>query len=226
MSLFLSPSFIIALLIAVSIHEWAHGFAAYKLGDPTARNEGRLTINPIAHLDPIGTLMFIVAGFGWGKPVPVNPMYFKNPRRDSAITSLAGPLSNFVLAWIAFALLLIIFGRNVTSSAMGLLSIDGSGNAVAAIIMQILASSVFINLGLMAFNLLPIAPLDGSKIVQMFVPLRHEDTYMEFMRRGPIFLVVLLVAEFFVGIPILRTWIFGIMNPILAVMSAIASIVT
>jgi len=225
-SLFLNPSFIISLLIAISIHEWAHGFAAYKLGDPTAKNEGRLTINPLAHLDPIGTLMFIMAGFGWGKPVPVNPMYFKNAKRDSAITSLAGPFSNFVLAWIAFVLFVLISGSSMNTSAMGLLAIQGGGNPFLTIVLQILASSIFVNLVLMAFNLLPIAPLDGSKIVQMFVPLRHEDAYMEFMRRGPFFLLILLVSEYFIGVPILRTWIFGIVNPIFAVMSSLAGLVT
>jgi len=226
MSLFLNPSFIISLLIAVSVHEWAHGSAAYKLGDPTAKNEGRLTLNPIAHLDPLGTIMFIVVGFGWGKAVPVNPTYFSNVKRDSAITSLAGPFSNFVLAWLAFVLFILISGNDLDTSAMGLLSIRGSGSPLFTIVLQILASSIFINLVLMAFNLLPIAPLDGSKIVQMFVPLRHEDMYMEFMRRGPIFLAILLVFEYVVGLPILRGWIFGIVNPILAVMNAAAGLVT
>jgi Zn-dependent protease len=225
MSLFLNPAFIIALLIAVSVHEWAHGYVAYRLGDPTAKNEGRLTLNPLAHLDPIGTLVFIIAGFGWGKPVPIDPRYFRNVRRDSALTSLAGPASNFILAWIAFILFLAVSGGSVRGSAMGLLQMQTNGNPFYELIIQVLASSIFVNLVLMAFNLLPIAPLDGSKIIHPFIPAQYEEMYHEFMRRGPIFLVLLLVFEYVVNVPILRSWIFGIMNPILAAMDAAAGLV-
>ena len=225
MSLFLNPAFIIALLIAISVHEWAHGYVAYRLGDPTAKNEGRLTLNPLAHLDPIGTLVFIIAGFGWGKPVPIDPRYFRNVRRDSALTSLAGPASNFILAWIAFILFLAVSGGSVRGSAMGLLQMQTSGNPFYELIIQVLASSIFVNLVLMAFNLLPIAPLDGSKIIHPFIPAQYEEMYHEFMRRGPIFLVLLLVFEYVVNVPILRSWIFGIMNPILAAMDAAAGLV-
>jgi len=225
MSLFLNPAFIIALLIAISVHEWAHGYVAYRLGDPTAKNEGRLTLNPLAHLDPIGTLVFIIAGFGWGKPVPIDPRYFRNVRRDSALTSLAGPASNFILAWIAFILFLAVSGGSVRGSAMGLLQMQTNGNPFYELIIQVLASSIFVNLVLMAFNLLPIAPLDGSKIIHPFIPAQYEEMYHEFMRRGPIFLVLLLVFEYVVNVPILRSWIFGIMNPILAAMDAAAGLV-
>lgn len=225
MSLFLNPAFIIALLIAVSVHEWAHGYVAYRLGDPTAKNEGRLTLNPLAHLDPIGTLVFIIAGFGWGKPVPIDPRYFRNVRRDSALTSLAGPASNFILAWISFILFLVISGDSMQGSPMGLLQVQTNGNPFYELIVQVLASSIFVNLVLMAFNLLPIAPLDGSKIIHPFIPAQYEEMYHEFMRRGPIFLVLLLVFEYVVNVPILRSWIFGIMNPILATMDAVAGLV-
>ncbi|MFH1671122.1 MAG: site-2 protease family protein, partial [Patescibacteria group bacterium] len=91
MSPFVSPPFIIAILIAISVHEWGHGFVAYKLGDPTAQMDGRLSLNPLAHLDPIGTLMFLIIGFGWAKPVPIDPRYFKNHKRDTTLVALAGP---------------------------------------------------------------------------------------------------------------------------------------
>ena len=105
---FLTPTFIISVLIALSVHEWAHGFTAHRLGDPTAKVEGRLTLNPLAHLDPIGTAMFLIVGFGWGKPVPVDPRYFKHYKRDTSLVALAGPASNLVLALLAF-LVLILF---------------------------------------------------------------------------------------------------------------------
>src|SRR4051794_28802693 len=105
---FLNPAYIIAILFALSFHEAAHAWMANKLGDSTAKIEGRLTLNPLAHLDPIGTLLFIAVGFGWGKPVPVNPYYFRNPKRDSALTALAGPVSNLILAAVSFILLLLV----------------------------------------------------------------------------------------------------------------------
>ncbi len=183
----LNAPFLIAILIALTFHECAHAFVADRLGDPTPRQEGRLTLNPVAHLDALGTLMFFIIHFGWGKPVPVNPRYFKKPKRDSALVSIAGPLSNFILAFIA-ALLLVKFFPQVlqVDSAEQLFSTPGVGERLQAFVAQVLADSLSINLGLMAFNLLPIAPLDGSKIVEAFIPLRYEDAYAAFIfsRRG------------------------------------------
>jgi len=224
MSPFLNPPFIIAILIALSVHEWAHGYAAYKLGDPTAKYSGRLTLNPLAHLDPIGTLMFVFVGFGWGKPVPIDPRNFKSYKRDTAITALAGPLSNFILAWISFIGLALLSANGSHGSMMSLLAIKGTGNPATVLIIQILASSLFINLALMAFNLLPIAPLDGSKIIRPFVPVGYDNMYHDFMRRGPMFLIGLLVIESFLNVPILSGWVFGIITPILLAMNSAAGI--
>ena len=224
MSPFLNPPFIIAILIALSVHEWAHGYAAYRLGDPTAKYSGRLTLNPLAHLDPIGTIMFLFVGFGWGKPVPIDPRNFKNYKRDSAITALAGPLSNFILAWISFMGLVALSGNGTHTSMMSLLRISEAGNPATLLLIQIFASSLFINLALMAFNLLPVAPLDGSKIVRPFVPVRYDDMYQDFMRRGPMFLIFLLVIEAFLHVPILSGWVFGIITPILLSMNAAAGL--
>jgi len=221
MSTFLNPTFIIAILIALSVHEWAHGFVANKLGDPTAKLEGRLTLNPIAHLDPLGTIMFFFIGFGWGKPVPVNPLHFRHPKRDTALVSLAGPASNFVLAWIAFSGLLLLGNTHMEASLFGILHSTGS-NGIVVVVEQILRSSIFINLALMAFNLLPIAPLDGAKILHMFIPVQHEDTYMEVMRRGPYILLLLLVADQMLNIPLLFGWIMGLMSPVIAAMNMLA----
>ncbi len=217
----LNPPFLIAILIALTVHEWAHGCVAYYLGDPTAKDEGRLTLNPIAHLDPVGTLMFFLVHFGWGKPVPVNPRYFKHIRRDTALVAIAGPVSNALLAILSFILLRIVAPEmmHVTSVDQLLMS-GGIGKRLTAFFVQILTNSLFINLGLMAFNLLPIAPLDGSKILQAFVPARYEHSYDLFMERGPMILLTLLILEHVLHIPILLTWVSMIMNIILNLFSA------
>jgi Zn-dependent protease len=220
MSELFNPAFIIAILIALTVHEWAHGFVADKLGDPTPRSEGRLTLNPIAHLDPLGTVMFFLVHFGWGKPVPINPRYFKHIRRDTALVAIAGPLSNLILAIIAFVLLFIIAPQFMNvPSAEDLLTVSGSGMSIQKFIAEVLANSLFINLGLMAFNLLPIAPLDGSKIVQAFVPLQYEYQYDKFLQNGPYILIALLIAERLLNIPILVTWITFIVDGVLRVMT-------
>ena len=154
-------SFIAALIIAISIHEAAHAWMAYKLGDPTAKNNGRLTLNPIAHLDPLGTIFLFLAGFGWGKPVPVNPRNLQNPKFDELKISLAGPASNFFMMII---ILLVVRFLNL------------SGNA--ADILLIIAQ---VNIILMIFNLLPIPPLDGAAILQIFLP---NESYESIQKLG------------------------------------------
>lgn len=223
LSSFINPPFIIAVLLAISVHESAHGWMAARLGDPTASNAGRLTLNPIAHLDMMGALMFLVVGFGWAKPVPINPLYFHRPRRDIALVSLAGPLSNLLLGSLSFFGLVLLLRGNIASSAFGLLEVGSGRSVLTQLVLQILGSSVFINLGLMAFNLLPIAPLDGSKILHLFIPLQWEDRYDTFMQRGPVVLLVLILAGAFLNVPILSTWVFTIVDAVLRVLQVIAS---
>ncbi|MFA6523223.1 MAG: site-2 protease family protein [Candidatus Peribacteraceae bacterium] len=218
MTPFLNPTFLIAILIALSVHEAAHGWVANKLGDPTAEAAGRVTLNPLAHLDPMGTLLFLFVGFGWGKPVPINPMYFRQPKRDTALVSLAGPVSNFLVAALSFALLTAFF-PSVVGSANSLLSFSMSGSIAAAFFRSVLQSLLFIDLGLMAFNLLPIAPLDGSKVLQAFVPLRFEEGYERYMQYGPYILIGLLLAESFLGISLLSSWIYSIIDGALRMFS-------
>lgn len=225
MNLFLQPTAIISILIALSVHEFSHAFIANRLGDPTAEHEGRMTLNPIAHLDPIGTLMFLFVGFGWGKPVPVNPNYFKNPKRDNAWVAFAGPISNLIVAFVAFACLLSVLPDGFRGSPAGLLSFPTDGPVIQTFFLQLFGYSIFINLALMAFNLLPIAPLDGSKFVHMFVPYQYEHTYRAFMQRGPFILIGLLIADQMLNIPILIGWITGVISPVLYVMDAIAKMV-
>ena len=220
MSPFLNPPYIIAVLIAISIHEWAHAFTATKLGDPTPHNEGRLTVNPIAHIDPLGALMFLVIGFGWAKPVPVNARYFRNPTRGLVLTALAGPFSNLVLALLSFIGLFLLVGPQ-HFAAEDLLGTPVGFSIVGLFFFQVLASSLFVNLALMAFNLFPIAPLDGSNIVRIFIPRQYEYDYEKFFHYGPYILLALIVAENFLPIHILSGWVLGIMGFVLKVFATI-----
>lgn len=205
---FITPPFIISILIALTLHECAHGIVAYWLGDPTAKNEGRLTLNPLAHLDLIGTLMFLMVGFGWAKPVPVNPQYFRGSmKRGMTLTALAGPASNLLIAFATVLIAKFIFMLNIQTAP-----------GVTRFFSELFQSMLFINLGLMAFNLLPIAPLDGSKVLAMFIPYQYEATYEEFLRNGPFILLFLIIGERLLGIPLLIGWITAIIYPILNVM--------
>lgn len=215
---FLTPTFIIAILIAVSIHEWAHAYAAWKLGDPTAKYDDRLTINPLAHLDPLGTILFIMVGFGWGKPVPVDPRYFSNPKRDNAIVAFAGPLSNIVVAFGAFGLGLVLGLGQEMMPMFGGFVIPADTSVLRAFAAELIGDLILINLVLMAFNLLPIAPLDGSKILHMFLPRHMEYQYQQFMQYGPWILLALIIAGRAFGVSILSTWISYIMAPFLGLM--------
>lgn len=155
------------ILIALSVHEMCHGYAAYRLGDPTAKHMGRLSMNPLHHLDPIGFLCLLFFKVGWAKPVSVDTRFFKNPKRDMAICALAGPLSNFVLAFIfSFA---YVFTIKIGVSKGYYWSETAT---VFQAVYQMMAYMVSINLGLGVFNLIPIPPLDGSKILYSFLPDR------------------------------------------------------
>lgn len=218
---FLTPSFIIAVLIAVSIHEWAHAYAAYKLGDPTAKYDDRLTINPLAHLDPVGTILFLLVGFGWGKPVPVDPRYFKRPVRDNAIVAFAGPFSNLVLAFLAFGIAMALGLNTQVLAATGALIAPNNQPVLLTFIGQVLGDLLHINLVLMAFNLLPVPPLDGSKIIRIFLPYEYEYQYQQYLQYGPWILIVLIVMGRAFHIPILSMWISLIMAPFLGAMYAL-----
>ena len=205
----LNPIFLLGILIALSVHEWAHAFTAYKLGDSTAKDHGRMTLNPLAHLDLLGSILFLAA-FGWGKPVPVNPRNFRHPKRDSAITALAGPVSNLVLAAVSFGGLFLLFPHTSSPSSSSLLDLlltQPGGSPFTAFAHQFLSACLFLNLGLMAFNLLPIAPLDGSKVLQAFIPVSLEDAYDTFMQWGPYVLLSLLIGERLLNLSLLSGWI-------------------
>ncbi len=168
-----------ALLLAVTLHELAHGWVAYRLGDPTAKSHGRLTLNPLAHLDPLGLLALFLVGFGWAKPVPVNPMYFKGDRRRGMfLVGLAGPVTNFVLAFILLFLLLALSA------------------AVSAVphLYQILLVAFRYNVMLGVFNMLPFPPLDGSKVLAYFLPSGFMQTFHQLEQYGPVILIVLIFS--------------------------------
>lgn len=166
------------ILFALTVHEFAHAWAANRLGDPTARLMGRLTMNPVAHLDPLGTLMIIIANFGWGKPVPVDVRYLQHPKRDMLWIALAGPASNVISA----ALFGVAF-RYLPDAALQW------EEAIA-----ILQYAVFINLVLAFFNLLPLPPLDGSKILAGLLPLRQEMAYRRAEHPLSILLILLIIV--------------------------------
>ncbi len=172
-------------LFALTIHEFAHGYVAHRLGDPTAARLGRLTLNPLKHLDPLGTLAFFLIKIGWAKPVPVDPRYFTNPRRDMLWVSLAGPGANLALALASalFAKLIVLVGSGLPASfVMPLL--------------QMTVASIWINIMLGIFNLVPIPPLDGSKILQGLLPREIASAYSRLEPYGFIILLVL----FYTGI--------------------------
>lgn len=173
----------IGLVISITIHEFAHAYTADYLGDPTPRYQGRVTLDPRAHLDPVGTLLIFLFGFGWGKPVVFDPYNLKDKSKDIAMISFAGPLSNLILA-------------TVISLAIGILNLPEIAIAIAMPI-------IFVNVMLAIFNLVPVAPLDGSKIINIFLPKATALEYEIFMNRyGTLVLIALLLPWTSNGSPI------------------------
>lgn len=182
-----------ALLIALTVHEVSHGYAAYKLGDPTAKNLGRLSLNPLKHLDPFGAICMLLFRFGWAKPVPVNTRYFKNPRRDMAITAMAGPLSNFVLGIFGGACyLLLVRLTYFLAGQMPEGSFWVSFCQYSAIFFLIFFR---MNIGLGVFNLIPLPPLDGSRVLSLLLPAKFYYRCIQQERYFSIGLLVFLLAD-------------------------------
>lgn len=190
---------VIALLPALTFHEWAHGYAAYKLGDHTAKADGRLSLNPLDHLDPVGTIMLLVLGFGWAKPVPVMTRNFKKPRRDFAITSLAGPMANFVVGFITT--LLFVLGDCICRA-------NGFDNMTAEVILSVFLYSSIFNFGLGLFNLIPLPPLDGSNVVMCLLPNRIAAKYSKIRYYSRYIFIGLIVMEYIPYLEIIPQIIF------------------
>ena len=164
------------VLLSLSVHEVAHGYIAYKLGDPTARNLGRLSLNPLKHLDPIGAICMVLFRFGWAKPVPINTRYFKKPRRDMALSALAGPVSNLLMAFVAYVISIYLSyfssagGHFYLTSFLGTPFIATTTGKILYIVYLFFANFFLLNASLAVFNLLPVPPLDGSRILYVFLP--------------------------------------------------------
>jgi Zn-dependent protease len=186
-----------AILIALTIHEFAHGWVAYRLGDSTAHDAGRLTLNPFAHLDIFGTIMLLLGPFGWAKPVPVNGYNLKNPKKDLLLVSLAGPFSNVITA--------LIFGYTLRIIVQFVPSLASNSN-----FMNFFNLCITLNVGISFFNLIPIPPLDGSKILAGLLPNKLLPGYFEKMKYLPTIFMVMLLAEWGLHIPVFSV----IMNPL------------
>jgi len=161
--------------------------AAYRLGDPTAKDAGRLTLNPLAHLDLVGTIALFIVHIGWAKPVPVNPYYFQNPRRDMVKVAIAGPGSNIILALISGIILHNLIGSVITPYS---------------VFHKMMSFMVFINVALAIFNMIPIPPLDGSKVVAGMIPIQHLDKWEAFERKGGFILIGLILLGMLTGISV------------------------
>jgi Zn-dependent protease len=172
---------IVPILLALTVHEFAHAWTANRFGDPTAAAHGRLTLNPLPHLDILGTIMLLFGPFGWAKPVPVNPAYFRQPRRDLLWVSAAGPISNVLLAFVA----------GMTLRALHLLP---GPDSTVAIVERMLYYAVLINLALAAFNLIPLHPLDGSKVLSGLLPLAQAARFDRMAAAGPFILLALILV--------------------------------
>lgn len=219
------PSILLSLpmvLLALAVHESAHGLAAYKLGDSTARNFGRLTLNPLKHIDPLGFIGMLFFRIGWAKPVPVNARNFKNPRRDMALTAAAGPLSNLLMAILIAGILRLdilllneLYGENLFPFAFGSTS-SPMGFKLMAVLTYILYTGVVLNISLAIFNLIPVPPFDGSRIFHVFLPTKW---YFKIMRYEQyimfaILLLCLFTSDYWLSpatdwLSSIIMWIFG-----------------
>lgn len=190
-------AFLVALVVAITAHEFAHAYVAYKLGDPTAKHEGRVTLNPAAHLDPIGTIFLFTVGFGWGRPVPINPNYFQK-KTDELKVAFAGIVTNLLLAFILAIPLRIAASTGQTFGSPEFLSF--------------LNMIVELNIFLAAFNLLPIPPLDGSHLVEYFL---NDEAKIQFQYFGPFVLIGIIALDYLTNVSVISL----IMEPVIRLFS-------
>ncbi len=192
-----------AVLICIMVHEVSHGLAACLLGDPTAKAQHRLSFNPLRHIDPLGALMMLLVGFGWAKPVPVDMRYFKKPKVGMAVTALAGPLSNFILAYVALLAAYLILGIAAAAGTLASSFLQG--------VLDFCSLTASLSIGLGVFNLIPFPPLDGFKVVGAFLPDRIYYKILRYEFAGTIVLMALL-------------WLGVLDSPLYAVRSGITNL--
>ena len=186
------------IIFALSFHEFSHGWMAHRYGDPTAKLAGRLTLNPMAHLDVFGSLALYLMGFGWAKPVPVDPRYLANPKKDMMWIALAGPVSNLIVAFISGILLSVLLRMGIIGSQSPLI--------------MVLIMSLQINLVLAIFNFIPIPPLDGSRILEGLIPYKYHNELAKFEYYGPRVLMGLIILSMFTRFNIFSVIISPIMT--------------
>ena len=208
---------VLSLLVAITVHEFSHALVATSLGDNTARRQGRLSLNPMRHLDPSGTVMMLVAGFGWGKPVPVDPRLLAHGHTGTALVAAAGPLSNLVLAFLlAIPIKLGLLGSTRPALDRVAHVMTGGLQEGAA---DIVGLVIFFNLLLAVFNMIPLSPLDGSRVFNRLVPSDYAATYGRIQQHGPAILVILIMFDLVFGIGIL--W--RVIGPVVRGLTSVAT---
>lgn len=200
------------IFIAITVHEYAHGYAALKMGDPTAKLSGRLSMNPLAHMDIVGALSMLIFGFGWARPVPINPNNFKNHKKGTVIVSLAGPISNLFLAFLG-SVLYGIFRR---------IGFGNFSSQFSEIFYGLLAQLILLNVCFGIFNLVPFPPLDGAKIVGAFLPYKTYFKIMQYERYAfPILIVLMYLGIFDKILGVLITPIVSSLNALIALIAGL-----
>ncbi|MGC4377746.1 site-2 protease family protein [Fictibacillus sp. Mic-4] len=204
------PYVIIAFVIGFTVHEYAHALVAYKCGDPTAKNLGRLTLSPVSHIDPIGTILILIAGFGWARPVPVDRRNFKRPHLHSILVSIAGPLSNLIVAFIGIIVFYALFHTGILQNV----SLDK-----LQMINDLITNIIKLNVLLFVFNLFPLPPLDGYRVLEELAPDTIRQAMMRFEHFGILLFFIIIITP-------LNQYFFNVLqNAITVVISSLTSIV-